>query len=61
MIYGVTNIRIFSIRYLVVDPTYPYHLNTFSDVEANYSTTGGIVNISGGSCARTYINNVNYT
>jgi hypothetical protein len=36
---GITNIRIFYVMYLAVHPDFKYHLNTFNDIEANYSTT----------------------
>jgi len=36
---GVTNIRVLSVMYLAVHPDFQYHLNTFNDIEANYSLT----------------------
>ena len=34
---GFTHIRVFSVMYLAVHPDFKYHLNTFNDIEANYS------------------------
>lgn len=61
MINGVTNIRILTIIYLAVDPSYPYHLNTFNNVQANYSTGGPLTNITSGTGLQNYINTINYT
>ena len=58
---GITNIRILKIVYLAVSRTFPYHLNVFNDVPANYSS-GNLVNITGSrSGQRTYTNTINYT
>lgn len=61
MIDGVTKIRIFTLIYLAIDPSYPYHLNTFNNIEANYSTNLGITNITSGTGTQSYINTINYT
>jgi len=61
MINGITNIRIFTIAYMAIDPSYPYHLNTFNNIEVNYTTGGPITNISTGTGTRTYTNTINYT
>jgi len=35
---GITNIRVLSIMYIAVHPDFKYHLNTFNDIEANFSS-----------------------
>lgn len=39
---GATNIRILYVMYLAVHPDFLYHLNSFNDIEANYSTNGAL-------------------
>lgn len=47
---------------MAVDPSYPYHLNTFNNFQANYSTgTLALTNITGGTGTRTFTNTINYT
>jgi hypothetical protein len=58
---GWTNLRILTIVYMAVDQSYPYNLNTFNNIEANYSTGGPLVNITLGVGTQTYINTINYT
>jgi len=67
---GVTNIRILYVMYLAVHPDFRYHLNTFNDVEANYSTrilSLVIIKLIKSPIdkytnqARTFINYINYT
>jgi hypothetical protein len=38
-IIGTTNIWIFNVPYIAVDPTFPHHLNSFDNVPINYGTT----------------------
>ena len=37
-IYGFTNLMVFSVAYVAVEPSFPYHLNTFDNVAVNYSS-----------------------
>jgi hypothetical protein len=61
MISGSTYIRILTIIYLAVDRSFPYHLNVFNDVPANYSN-GNLVNITGTATGvRVYKNTISYT
>lgn len=53
--------RIVTIVYMAVDQSYPYNLNTFNNIEANYSTGGPLVNITTGVGTQTYKNTINYT
>jgi hypothetical protein len=60
---GTTNIRILNVMYLAVKPDFQYHLNTFNDIEANFSMasmTLDPINVYNTS-ERTFINNINYT
>jgi hypothetical protein len=61
IIEGYTNIRILNMIYLAVDRSFPYHLNTFNDVEANFSDTALGVISSSDSGERSYTNTINYT
>lgn len=36
-IFGVTNIWTLTVPYLVIDPLFPHHLNSFDNVPLNYS------------------------
>jgi len=38
-IIGVTNIWIFNVPYIAIDPTFPHHLNSFDNVPINYGET----------------------
>jgi hypothetical protein len=64
MINGTTNIRIFNIIYLAVDRSFPYHLNTFSDIAINYPSSAltdlGLVSTSE-TGVRSYSKTINYT
>jgi hypothetical protein len=55
-----TTIESVSIHYLAVDRAFPYHLNVFNSIEANYSA-GVLSNITTSTGIRTYINTINYT
>ena len=41
-IYGVTNLWILNVAYIAIEPTFPYHLNSFDNTPLNYSS-GAIV------------------
>ena len=67
-IIGVTNIWIFNVPYIAIDPTFPHHLNSFDNVPISYGETLVIIfnylktNITVQSTAQTsYTNIVNYT
>jgi hypothetical protein len=56
-----TNLRILNLQYIAIDRSFPYHINTFNDIPANFST-GSLSNINSmSSSVRSYINTVNYT
>jgi hypothetical protein len=58
---GFTNLRILNIMYIAfAKPMFPYHLNIFSDIAANYSN-GNLSTITTGTGSRTYTNTINYT
>lgn len=49
------------VRYIVIDPTFPHHLNSFDNVPLNYSK-GPLVNITTKKTFETYYTNyINYT
>ena len=53
--------RILSLQYLAVDRAFPFHMNTFNNIDANFSN-GALRNISGTKTGnRNYVNKVNYT
>jgi len=61
LISGYTNLRIVTLQYLAVDKSFPYHLNVFNDIPANYSG-GSLNNISLSNVGRrNYTNTINYT
>ncbi len=60
-ITGFTNLRILSLQYLAVSRDFPYHLNTFNNIDANFSK-GPLTNISRTQNGnRFYLNKINYT
>ncbi len=60
-LYNATSVRIFSIIYMAVDRSFPYHLNMFTNIPANY-LNGLLTNVSSSSIStRIYTNTVNYT
>lgn len=60
-IAGVTNVWIIGVRYIVIDSTFPHHLNSFDNVPVNYGN-GALKNITVSSKSETsYTNRINYT
>lgn len=60
VVSGSTNIRLFTIQYLAVDRSFPYHLNVFNDIPVHYGTT--LSSINGWlPFERTFTNTINYT
>jgi hypothetical protein len=59
-IVGTTNIYIFGVPYIAIDPTFPHHLNSFDNVPISYANT--LVNLTARQTSvTTYENTVNYT
>lgn len=58
---GYTNIWILNVPFIVVDPAFPHHLNSFDNVPLNYSN-GELTNITSRSSSTVYYTNtINYT
>jgi hypothetical protein len=50
-----------NVPYIVIDPSFPHHINSFDNVPVNY-LNGPLVNISVFSTSTTtYFNDINYT
>ena len=60
VVEGYTSIRILKLFYLAINRNFPYHVNAFSDIAANFSN-GNLLNISTSSTGtRVYKNTINY-